>query len=503
MKNNNNISSKEMIDFITKYPKFQLFHDEKQASWVRIEDASCLKIFSCESKAFTSWCRGVIHFKFDVNPSREGLTSLIELLKAKAIWESNEYELHNRVAWYGENLIYDLSNKSWEKVLITPSGWRVLEKENDPILFKRYSHQKSQVSPSQGVDPLFVKRIFNYINIVEEDQKILFLVWLISCFIPDFPHPLMYVYGPQGSAKSSISKIVREIIDPSILEVGTLPKNHEGLIQQLDHNWMNFFDNVSYIDQNMSDLLCKSITGIGVSKRELYTNDEDIIYNFKRCIGINGINLEGVQPDLLERSILFNLKRMDDSNRLSEDKLKKDFEEDKSKILGAIFTILSQALDIKRDVELERTPRMADFTLWGCAIAEAIGYEMNDFLDAYLRNIDSQVEEGINSSGIALTIQGFMINKQVWEGTARKLYRELSESLYFENEKATRVDFPKNEVILGKNIGKIEVILSKVGIVVERERGEQRIIRLINKKFIPDTSDSNDGLFPDLKDSEL
>ena len=42
---------------------------------------------------------------------------------------------------------------------------------------------------------------------------------------------------------------------------------------------------------------------LGAIKRELYTDDEDVIYNFIRCIGINGINIGGLKPDLLDRSI--------------------------------------------------------------------------------------------------------------------------------------------------------------------------------------------------------
>ena len=42
----------------------------------------------------------------------------------------------------------------------------------------------------------------------------------------------------------------------------------------------------------------------GFSKRQLYTDDDDIIYHFRRCIGFNGINLRATKADLLDRAII-------------------------------------------------------------------------------------------------------------------------------------------------------------------------------------------------------
>jgi hypothetical protein len=501
METNNKNFAKEMLDFILEQDGFKVFRDEKRKPWAELEDNETIKIFPCDSSAFEGWCRKIIYAEYGVNPHREGLKNIIELLKAKAVWGKREHKLHNRIAWHDGFLVYDLSNDAWEKVIISDKDWVVVKKDPTQIFFKRYGHQNQQVTPEKGASPEYAKRLLEYVNITDEDQKILFIVWIISCFLPDFPHPLLYVYGPQGSAKSTISRIVREIIDPSLLEVGTLPKNHEALVQQLDHNWINFFDNVSYIDQDMSDLLCKAITGIGISKRELYTNDEDVIYNFMRCIGVNGINLEGAQPDLLERSILLNLKRMDDTKRVPEDKLWKDFRENKQKILGSIFSALSHAISIKDSIKVDELPRMADFALWGCAIAEALGYKQEDFYNAYKRNIEGQVEESINSSGIAVSIYEFMMNKAEWKGTPRDLFRELSNFLNHKDELNNR-DFPKNEVILGKKIGQLEVVLGKVGLIIERHHGEQRIIKILNRKFMTpspyshNSNDSTDGKDP-------
>ena len=66
------------------------------------------------------------------------------------------------------------------------NGWEVVNKP--PILFKRYSHHKAQVLPVKNGD---VKLFLKYINVANPEHRLLLLVFLVSCFVPDFP--LCYV----------------------------------------------------------------------------------------------------------------------------------------------------------------------------------------------------------------------------------------------------------------------------------------------------------------------
>jgi hypothetical protein len=54
---------------------------------------------------------------------------------------------------------------------------------------------------------------------------------------------------------------------------------------------------------------CKAVTGIGQTKRKLYTNDEDVVYEYKCCLGFSGINICLTEPDALDRSIVIELMR--------------------------------------------------------------------------------------------------------------------------------------------------------------------------------------------------
>lgn len=305
------------------------------------------------------------------------------------------------------------------------------------------------------------------------------MVYLVSCFIPGFPHPIPYVYGPQGSAKSTISLIARKLVDPSKLEVLSMPKSPEELTQQLSHNYFLFYDNVSYISSEISDLLCRAITGSGFSKRRLYTDEDDVIFSILANVGINGINLSAAQPDLLERSLLLELESITSSNRREGGKLISEFMAERAKILGAIFRTLTKALTIKPDIEVAHLPRMADFTLYGCAIAEALGYSREKFLEAYNRNIESQNEEALESHIVATMIVSFMEDKDAWKGTASELLQAIHNLVPMEDLQDKGL--PKKASVLSRQINTLKSTLRSAGLKIYNHREVKRRVIVIEK----------------------
>ena len=462
----------------------ELFHDERNEPFTKIDVHGVKQTWHCESndlkeflaKSFFEKTTGIV-----LRP--DSTRSVIQVLIGKAKFEGKRYPLHTRIAWHEGAPWYDLVNSDWSAVQITKDGWQV-QKEL-PILFKRFSHQKEQVRPVVGGD---VRDVLQFVNIQSKEQEVLFLVYLISCFIPSFPHPMPFFYGPQGSAKSTISKIVRSLVDPSLLEVSQYPNSEEELVQILDHHCVLFFDNVSFIKPEQSDMLCKAITGSAFSKRKLYTDNEDVIYTFKKCIGMNGISLVVTKPDLLERTLLFPLERIDEKDRKTEDNLNNAFAEKRAGILGAIFSAISTSMRIKENVVIENIPRMADFAIWGCAIAEAIGFTRDEFLHAYRNNISQQNKEVIYEDATADAVLHFLEGKDGWGGTATQLLGELASLPHSESR-----TLPGSPAALSRKLKTLSTNLKVAGISVKNKDGKDRQII-----FSKDTENTENGEIDDI-----
>jgi hypothetical protein len=467
--------SELIVELITSNPNIVLFHDDSGEPFVRISTNGHLESWPCKAKSFKRWLAKSFYDAHKKSAPSNSMRDALSTIEGMACFGGKEFPLYNRVALIDGTLWYDLTDDKWRAVKIDAEGWQIVL--NPPIVFRRYSHQRPQIEPAATGD---IKNLLQFVNIASDQQKLLLLVYIVSCFIPKIPHPIPFTYGSQGSAKSVLSKIVRRLIDPSLMEVTGLPRDAGQLAQQLSHHWCLFFDNVSDLPEWLSDALCKAVTGDGFSKRELYSDDDDIIYTFQRCIGMNGINLVVSKPDLLERTIPLELERISESKRLQESELWKRFEAERPIILAGIFTALSKAMKIQPTVSGENLPRMADFTVWGCAIAEAIGYTQQQFLDAYRANIKSQNEVVLFESHIATTVIKFMEDKLEWEDTPSQLLKELTtvaEKMRINTEKEK--EWPKAANVLSRKLNELKANLAEDGILVSRgDKNKERIITL-------------------------
>ena len=468
-----------VIKIIDEDKETVLFHDELDEPFIRLNVRGHKEIWRFKSKQFKRWISGVFWQKCHKPLNADAFNNALNILESRACFECEEHCLFNRVAIIDDVVWYDLADKDWRAVKITAEGWEIVA--NPPILFKRYPHQDAQCSPVGGGD---IRAILKYVNITDVQYQLLFLVYLISCFIPGFPHPVPNIYGGQGSAKSTVSKLLRKLVDPSRIEAASLPGDLSQLAQLVAHHWFLCFDNISWISAEQSDLLCKVVSGSGFSKRGLYTDDEDVIYAVQHCMVLNGINLPATRPDLLERSILFVLPKVPQEKRKDERSLLHEFEQDRPFILGAIFNAITLALKMYPSLDVSNLPRMADFTLWGCAIAEALEYSQDDFLKAYRSNISMQNEEVLAEHIEAFLLVDFMEEKEggEWVGRCSELLDEMKRLA--RDQKVDEKLLPKSPNSLSRRINVLKPNLEEAGISIMRQTSGQRLvtIRKVSKK---------------------
>ena len=81
-----------------------------------------------------------------------------------------------------------------------------------------------------------------------------------------------------------------------------------------------------------------------------------------------------------------------------------EFLELRPKLLAYILDTIVKALKIKPTIKLDDSPRMADFAVWGEAIASVMGYKDLQFLSVYYDNIGKQNTEAIENSTLGQAI---------------------------------------------------------------------------------------------------
>lgn len=449
-----------------------LFHDDANEPYVKFKVKGHFEMWKIRSKPFKRWLAQQFWTAEKKVLSSESLNSALNIIEAAACFNGQQYKLHVRVAWHENSILYDLGD--WKAVTITKNGWEIVT--DPPILFSHYPHQKTQVAPENCSEDRIIE-IFHFVNLPKpksngnklSNEQLLFLTNLVVCLIPDIPHPIDVLHGDQGSAKTTFSRIKKELLDPSAVETLTYPKNVVEFVQLASHHWVVALDNLTYLPEWLSDTLCRTVTGDGFSKRELYTDDDDMVYNFKRCVSINGINLVATKPDLLDRSLIFELEPISQEARIEEKKFWEEFNKAKPKLLGALFTLLSKTLREYPSVELSNKPRMADFAMYGSAVARAIGMKEDGFMEAYLTNIGLQNQEALGASPVAETIIAFMHDRAHWEGSPSELLDQLNRTAEELKLDIKDKKYPRNSRWLWRRIKEVRTNLQAIGIAAERD----------------------------------
>ena len=393
--------------------------------------------------------------------------------------QSSEINLNNRVASHENEFWYDLSNLEWSAIKINENEWKIVDRP--PILFKRQQHQKSQVIPSMEHTDLW--KLFDCIN-VPKDKELLLLVWIIASFVPDIPHPLIVIYGPPGSGKSMLMEFLRVIIDPSQVPKLRIPTGDKDLLQNLDHHYAPFFDNLDTIKPWLSDMICRAVTGEGSEYRQLYTDEGFVIRNFRRVIGLTGVNVPARKGDLLDRALLFGLIGLSELKRTDETQLKKKFHDILPMILGSILSTISKAMIIYPTVELKTLPRMADFAKWGYAIGEALGGRGDEFLMAYSQDKKARAIETLEANQFTYIILLFMEETNEWTGTPTELLNALvKKAVENSNINYDSKSLPENPTWLIRRLKEFEAVLLTAHIELKQHRDSKS--RTITLRKIP------------------
>jgi hypothetical protein len=149
--------------------------------------------------------------------------------------------------------------------------------------------------------------------------------------------------------------------------------------------------------------LCRLATGGSFAVRQLYTDDEEVLFEAARPVLLNGIEEVISRPDLGDRAIFLTLEPIVEAQRRPESELWREFETARPRILGALLDAVVQGLRALDRVHLDELPRMADFAVWVTACETAL-WPASTFARAYAANRRAAVESIIEADPIATCV---------------------------------------------------------------------------------------------------
>jgi hypothetical protein len=222
-----------------------------------------------------------------------------------------------RVGEVGGKIYLDLCDAKWRNIEIDENGWRIVDQPE--ARFRRSPNMKALPEPVINGSAEGLRR---FLNIGDDDADfIMAKAYLLATLRPRGPYPVNVVGGDQGTAKSTRSALLSGVVDPRRPALRSLPRDERDLFIAARNRHVLGFDNVSGISVWLSDALCRVASGSGFRTRQLYSDDDEILFDGARPIVLNGIEEIVDCPDLAERSIFSVCELITDENRKSEEEV--------------------------------------------------------------------------------------------------------------------------------------------------------------------------------------
>lgn len=401
-------------------------------------------------------------------PSERAVGDALRVVNSEAGMK-DPVRAHLRHAQVDDSIYVDIGDSTGEAIHITPNGWEVIARP--PVLFRRTALMSSLPRPMKGGN---LADLFSIIN-VPEDLQPLVCGFLVSAMF-DIPYPILAINGEQGSGKSDAAKRLSFLIDPSHAPLQSPPKDIPSWIELAAGAKVISLDNLSDISGPLSDSFCRASTGIGSAKRQHYSDRELVVYQFKRVLILNGINLTDQRDDLLDRIIPLYLPVINSEQRRSESELEKAWEIVYPLLFGALLDLGSQILNVLPTIKLTSLPRMADFALILAAYDAVTGQES---LKAYISQISSSATTTIEGDPFLDSLQKHLSGG--WVGSAVDLLEKINSIEPY----ALAQGWPKSAKSVTEKLMRSAPTLRKAGWIVDnlgnKNKEDRTIWRIVPK----------------------
>src|SRR5262245_59791380 len=399
----------------------ELFHAPDGTGYAIIPVDDHLETWPIRSRGFKRWLARAFFAETASAPNSDAIQAALNVIEAKAHFEGRERPVYVRVGSFEGLLYLDLADARWRAVEISSDGWRIVDRP--PIAFRRPAGMLPLPEPVHAGS---IEGLRSFLNVRrnkdDKDYKdfVLAVSFLLAALQDRGPYPVLCLAGEHGSAKSFFTAVLRRLIDPNSAPLRALPREDRDLFIAAINAHLLTFDNISNLLAWISDTLCRLATGGGFATRQLYTDQDEQLFDAERPIILNGIEDIVDRHDLADRSVFLNLEDIGDDKRKAEKDLWSDFERAHPRILGALLDGVAHGLRQLPNTRLDRTPRMADFALWATACETAF-WKKGTFAEAYRQNRDDAVVTVIEADLVATAVQSFMAARTVWGGTSSDL----------------------------------------------------------------------------------
>ncbi len=438
------------------------------------------EVYGTRSGALRDWLIGGYFSERHEPPPPWAIGRVVALLEAKARFDGGAPSVFIRVGdgsdESGPCYFVDQGDPTGAGIKISPNGWEITRGAD--IQFKRPAGMLALPVPDRGGS---IELLRPYVN-VDDDGFRLVIAWMTAALRPVGPYPILSLHGEQGSAKSTLARLLRLLIDPQACALLGEPASTRDLMVTARSGWLLAYDNITAMPDWLSDSLCRLVSGAGYAGRALYTDDERVVLEAQRPVILNGIEDFVRKSDLIDRTVFVHMHTISQKKRRHEEEFWRSFRADYRLILGGVLDAVVGGLRELPGVKLDRMPRMADFARWGVAVGRGLGWQPNAFLSAYEANRIAATEPTLDRSSLGSFLLLLSRRSVDFERSPTELLDMLTRDA---KERDHRMEgWPKSAQALTNELRRIAPQLRMRGVSIMQKRTNRgRRVRVVTGRY--------------------
>jgi hypothetical protein len=260
----------KLIDIIDD-AKIDFFQTGDRVIYADVRSGAQLNTWQIVSKDFKNWLRRSYFAAYGTSVAGDAVNQAVDTIGAINDGKCPEGTVSVRAAKQDGAIYLDMRDRDCRAVKITPDGWEVTQ--DYPVRFRPGSGV-ALPEPVKGGDLGLLRNLCKF----DFDNWVLIVMFLIQWLYPTKGHPIMFITAPPQSGKTTIAEALKKLVDPSSINVrGTVSDPRDFAIQATQRRVI-LIDNLSFVSEDQSNMLCGVSTGSGFSTRTLHSNDEETVF---------------------------------------------------------------------------------------------------------------------------------------------------------------------------------------------------------------------------------
>lgn len=455
-------SQADLLVELVEQRGIELVHDDRQVAYAITPQGNGVRgVYPITSRIFRGLLSKSYRDQHGKVPNGAAIKDAIVELDGEALHNGRLVTVALRVSGDDQSICLDLGDDQWRMVRISEDGWDIVPHGN--CLFRRAPGMLALPIPVSGGALTELRRFLR----VDDEGFATLLAFVLCAIRGRGPYPTLIIGGEHGAAKTTTARIINALVDPHRSPSRADCSDTRDLAIAANNAHLLAFDNLSTISPKMSDALCRLSTGGGFTTRQLYTDQDEVIFEAQRPVIIASIVEVVNRPDLLDRCLKVYLQAIRDHERQDEGSFWATFEAARPRLLGAILDAASVAL--RNFVETRRSisdkPRMADAYIWTLSAESTFGLPAGTLERAWQRTREEANAAALESSIVADPLRRFLEPLTVgdtWSGTASDLLHELANVA--DETTRRRREWPKAPRSLAGDVRRLAPALRSIGI---------------------------------------